>query len=141
MSSAEFSTTIAHLCSQFLHEDLDALGWAFLFPDESEWESPDCDVMSERFVDLARREGVAGQLVHVSSVDDGSHWFAVLADGRGTSIAVDWTARQFYNAGHPAPPTDPELIPCPLIFEWPGTYPLAVVEFELVIAERPVSQD
>ncbi|WP_311245295.1 MULTISPECIES: hypothetical protein [unclassified Microbacterium] len=130
-SSADAAADIAHLCDLFLFEDLDAQGWAFLYPDESEWESPDCDIMSRRFLELARREGLDGELVHVTSVDEGPHWFAVLADSRGVSIAVDWTARQFYNAGYPASPTDPELIPCPLIFAWPGAYPLAVVEFEV----------
>jgi len=129
---------IAHLCRRFLLEDPDAQGWAFLYPDEEHWESPDCDVMSRRFIDLARSEGFDAHLVHASSIDEGDHWFAVIQLSGGTAaIAVDWTAKQFYTAGHPAPPTDPDLIPCPLVFRWPGRYPLDVVEFELTAPAVP----
>lgn len=130
-SSTDLRATVAHLCHQFLSEDLDAQGWAFLFPDESQWESPDCDEMSRRFIELAQQSGVDGHLVHLESLDEGSHWLAVLTSRSGEQVAVDWTARQFFNAGHPAPATDPRLIPCPLVFDWPGTYPLPVVTFAL----------
>ncbi len=135
--------TIAHLCRRFLTEDPDAWGWAFLYPDEDEWESPDCDVMSARFLDLARSAGVDGHIVRADSLDEGSHWFAVVTDPHsGQQFAVDWTARQFHNAGHPLPPTDPELITCPLVFEWPAVYPLDVVHFDTVrqVVDRPISR-
>jgi len=140
-SPADVAASIAHLCDLFLLEDLDAQGWAFLYPDESEWESPDCDVMSERFLVVARREGYDGHLVRVDSVDEGPHWFTVITlpdhDGR---VAVDWTARQFHNAGHPAPPIDPRSIACPLVFAWPGRYPLSVVSFGVQSAQPSVPQ-
>ena len=129
-SRTDLSAEIAHLCHSFLLEDSDAQGWAFAYPDESEWESPDCDVMSRRFLAFVREEGFDGYLVCAESVDEGEHWFAVIETPEEPSIAVDWTARQFHNAGHPAPPTDPALIACPLIFDWPGAYPLDVVEFQ-----------
>lgn len=140
-SPADVAASIAHLCDLFLHEDLDARGWAFLYPDESEWESPDCDVMSERFLRLARREGYDGHLIRADSVDEGRHWFTVITfPGRVGGVAVDWTARQFHNAGHPAPPIDPLRIACPLVFTWPGRYPLSTVSFEDHAAEPTISQ-
>ena len=120
---------VAELCEQFLNSDRDAFGWTSLYPDESQWESPDCDVMSQRFMHFARERGFDGFLVKAETLDEGHHWFAVLAGDDQRQIAVDWTARQFWNAGHPVPTTDPALIPCPLVFEWPGQYPLEVVEF------------
>lgn len=119
------------LCARFLEADRDALGWLHLYPDESEWESPDCDVMSERFIHFSHAAGIPGFIVRAESIDEGPHWFAVIQlPGSEQQLAVDWTARQFHNAGFPAPPTDPALIPCPLVFEWPGRYPLDVVEFQ-----------
>lgn len=130
-SSTDAPADIARLCDLFLHEDLDAQGWAFLYPDETEWESPDCDVMSARFLELARREGHSGHLVHAISADEGPHWFAVISSSdSGRDVAVDWTAPQFFNAGYPGPPVDPASIPCPLVFDWPGVYPLKVVTFD-----------
>ena len=133
MSAADAHPQIAHLCDRFLHEDLDAQGWAFLYPDESAWESPDCDEMSRRFLQLARAEGLDGYLIRAESLDEGSHWFTVLAlSGSADAtdmVAVDWTARQFYNADHPRVPADPGSIPCPLVFDWPGPYPLDRVSF------------
>lgn len=129
-SFTELCTGIAHLCDTFLLKDPDAQGWAFLYPDESDWESPDCDVMSARFLAFARSEGYDGYLVHAESVDEGDHWFAVVASPGHADVAVDWTARQFHNAGQPAPPTDPRRISCPLVFDWPSTYPLTVVDFQ-----------
>jgi len=92
--------------------------------------------MSDRFLGFARARGFEGHLVRADSLDEGQHWFAVVSPleagpaDRATATAVDWTARQFHNAGYPAPATDPDLIPCPLVFDWPGTYPLEVVTFE-----------
>lgn len=126
---------LAEISTRFVETDRDAFGWMHWFPDEMDWESPDCDIMSERFLALAQSEGFDGFLVRADSADEGQHWFAVInCPESGKSVAVDWTARQFYNAGHPAPPTDPELIPCPLVFDWPGQYPLDVVHFETMVA-------
>lgn len=128
---ADDLSLIAHLCEQFLSTDCDAQGWAFLYPDESGWESPDCDVMSRRFLLHVQDAGFDGRLVRALSADEGEHWFTIIgAPGAEHVVAVDWTARQFYNAGHPSPPTDPLLISCPLVFDWPGAYPLEVVSFE-----------
>lgn len=130
-SLANAPADIARLCDLFLHEDTDAQGRAFLYPDESEGDSPDCDEMSARFLDVARREGYTGYIVHAISVDEGPHWCAVVSSPDGDrDIAVDWTAPQFFNAGFPEPPVDPASIPCPLIFDWPGEYPLAAVAIE-----------
>ena len=91
--------------------------------------------MRERFLRHAKAEGFDGFLVHAESTDEGQHWFTVvLAPASGLAFAVDWTARQFHNAGHPAPPTDPALIPCPLVFDWPSPYPIDVVEFQTATA-------
>ena len=96
---------LAGLCTGFLRADPDARGWASVYPDESEWESPDCDVMSERFLSHAKAEGFDGFSVRAESTDEGQHWFAVVLDpASGRAVAVYWTARQFHNAGHPAPP-------------------------------------
>jgi hypothetical protein len=123
---------LGELCTSFLVEDPDARGWAFLYPDESEWESPDCDVMSERFLRKAIEDGYTGFLVRADSSAEGQHWFAVVtAPGADRAFAVDWTARQFYNVCQP--PSDPALIPCPLVFEWPGVYPLEVIDFESML--------
>lgn len=132
MPDLDISPGVVALCTRFLESDRDALGWKFAYPDETQWESPDCDVMSDRFLRFARETGRDGFVVRVESVDEGPHWFTVISGiGSEPDAAVDWTARQFWNAGHPAPPTDPLLIPCPLVFEWPGRYPLAVVEFQI----------
>ena len=128
LATVSVSGTVESLSSRFLDSNQDARGWKFLFPDESDWESPDCDVMSEQFLAFAQAEGFVGHLVRVDSVDEGQHWFTVVTVA-GETIAFDWTARQFYNAGYPAPSTDPALIPCPLVFVWPGSYPLDVVDF------------
>ena len=129
---------VAGLCTGFLQADSDAHGWASVYPDESEWESPDCDVMSERFLRHAKAEGFDGFLVHAESTDEGQHWFTVVSGPESArAVAVDWTARQFHNAGHPAPPTDPALIPCPLTFDWPGPYPIDVVEFQTAVRAEP----
>ena len=126
------------LCIRFLEADADARGWKHLFPDESEWESPDCDEMSARFLAFAEAEGFDGYLVRADSIDDGQHWFAVIHGLEpGQEVAVDWTARQFYNAGYPAAPTDPGLIPCSLVFDWPSSYPLGVVEFQTIVVSLP----
>jgi hypothetical protein len=121
---------VDELCAHFTAEDSDARGWALLYPDESEWESPDCDVMSERFLAAAQAAGFDGHLVRADSDVEGQHWFAVItAPGNNEQpFAVDWTARQFYNV--PQPAIDPALIPCPLVFQWSGTYPLDLIEFE-----------
>ncbi|MET0885678.1 MAG: hypothetical protein ABWX92_04435 [Mycetocola sp.] len=134
------NSELSDLCARFLEVDRDARGWASLYPDESEWESPDCDEMSERFLRFAHVAGVPGFLVRAESIDEGQHWFAVVQlPGSEQPLAVDWTARQFHNAGFPLPPTDPALIPCPLVFEWPGRYPLDVVEFQsLTPSEAPL---
>ncbi|ROR76026.1 hypothetical protein SAMN06295974_3828 [Plantibacter flavus] len=125
------SVEIAHLCTQFLANDRDAQGWAFLYPNEESWESPDCDEMSERFLRFARELGFDGVLVRAESAAEGEHWFTVVQPAHaGEPVAIDWTARQFHNAGHPAPPTDPLLIPCPLVFPWPSDYPLDIVDFK-----------
>lgn len=125
-------TPLGELLLEFLNLDADARGWAFLFPDESEWESPDCDVMSERFLELARTRGFAGHLIRADSAAEGQHWFAVVHEpGSELEIAVDWTARQFYNV--PQPAADPARIPCPLVFEWQHRYPLDVIEFESMV--------
>jgi hypothetical protein len=126
------SPALAELCTRFAAYDLDADGWQNLFPDESDWESPDCDVMSARFLVFAQKAGFEGFLMRADSADEGQHWFTVIHD-REHAVAVDWTARQFYNAGYPAAPTDPLLIPCPLVFGWPGVYPLKVVEFQTMV--------
>lgn len=132
MPDLDISAEVVALCTRFLESDRDATGWASLYPDETHWESPDCDVMSDRFLGFAHEAGFAGFLVHADSLDEGRHWFAVISgSGSEPDVAVDWTARQFWNAGHPSPPTDPELIPCPLVFEWPSRYPLDVVEFQM----------
>lgn len=122
-------TALDELLLAFLDSDADAHGWSFIFPDESEWESPDCDLMSARFLELARTRGFAGHLIRADSDAEGQHWFAVIREpGSEREIAVDWTARQFYNVRQPA--DDPASIPCPLVFEWRHQYPLGVVEFE-----------
>ncbi len=130
-------TALDLLCHLFVSTDRDAAGWAFEYPDEEGWESPDCDVMSARFLTHARQHGVDGFLVRAESIDEGQHWFTVITDpDTGALRAVDWTARQFHNAGHPAPPTDPYLIECPLIFDWEPeapTYPLEVVQFQKMV--------
>jgi hypothetical protein len=129
-----FAAAIAGLCARFIRTDRDAWGWAFLYPDESAWESPDCDVMSERFLRLAEAYSFAGFLVRAESHDDDRHWFTVVTEpgDPASGIAVDWTARQFYNAVWMAAPTDPALIACPLLFGWPGRYPLGTDAFESV---------
>lgn len=127
---------LADLCTLFVATDTDAYGWKHVFPDESDWESPDCDVMSEKFLALAQAEGFDGFLIRADSIDDGQHWFAVIRGLSGADTAVDWTARQFHNAGYPAAATDPDLIPCPLVFDWPAVYPLGVVEFQTMVASN-----
>ena len=89
------STTpeLAELIQLFLDTDPDAYGWAYVYPDESIWESPDCDVMSARFLRLAQSQGFGGFLIRAESIDEGPHWFAVIEGHTLTQqVAVDWTA-------------------------------------------------
>jgi hypothetical protein len=113
------------LLLRFLEEDDDAKLWGGAREDFE--NAPDCDVMAYRFANwLNDHSGIATVVkVEMSSPFDsilGEHYFTVV-DG----IAIDWTARQFYNVEGRDTwniVEDESEIPCPLLFVWPGTYPL-----------------
>lgn len=126
------------LLMEFLDEDDDAKAWGGLRDDFV--DAPDCDVMADRFANwLGARGIVAGvATVQMSSPYEsvlGTHYFTVVH-----GIAVDWTARQFYNVRGPSFAIDAlhgkeryivqdeSEIPSPLLFVWPGPYPLPTLE-------------
>jgi hypothetical protein len=114
------------LLLEFIDSDPDAASWGSE-PEEFA-EAPDCDVMAERFVEFAKADGYEAEVVEcdVSAVYEScvdKHWFAVV-DG----IGVDWTARQFHNVQ--GQPLDYSQIPCPLLFVWPGPYPIPTLTLE-----------
>lgn len=122
------------LVQDFLANDEDArvwLEWNGVDPEDR--ETVDCDVISERFVVWLEAREVTSHLVHVRPLQDtgelySDHWFVAL-DYVG--LAVDWTARQFHNV--PKPSVGADTIDCPLVFEWPGIYPLPYVSFTEVV--------
>lgn len=107
------------LLQEFLHATPDAQMW--LEDDFS--EAPDCDVIAHLFLGWALGSGILAQNVTVrmnspyeATLDE--HVFTVLDNG----TAIDWTARQFHNCE--GMPLEADQIPVPLIFLWPGDYPL-----------------
>lgn len=119
--------------SDFIIEDDDAHTW-FHTTDANTDDCPDCDVMSERFVAFLARRGIESRVVHVRPPTPqpwySDHWFVVAG-----VIAVDWTAKQFWNVHEDMSEwIDATLIPVPLCFAWPGDYPFPNVTFEEVPA-------
>ena len=116
------------MCLAFLAQDDDAKAWGAT-PDEFD-DAPDCDVMAERFVRFATTHGLTANVVRVKieATFDGCtdlHWFAVVE-----GVGFDWTARQFHNVE--GMDLDHSEIPCPLLFLWPGPYPLPTITAEEV---------
>lgn len=115
---------------KFLDEDEDARRWGGTRDDFA--DAPDCDVMADRFANWLGEQGIISGVasVRMSSPYEhtlGEHYFTVV---RG--IAVDWTARQFYNVRGATSliVNDESEIPCPLLFVWPGPYPLPTLNAE-----------
>ena len=111
---------------KFLEQDDDAKLWGGT-PEEFT-NAPDCNVLAERFAWwVMANYGKSADVVVVDMVaatDDiggGPHWFTVI-DG----VAFDWTARQFHNVL--GMPLAYDEIPSPLLFLWPGPYPLPMLE-------------
>jgi hypothetical protein len=99
----------------------------------------DCNLVSEAFIVHAAAHGVTARLVHVRppTIDPwySDHWFVEI---NGTGI--DWSARQFYNVNEDEEAwLDPTEIPVPLLFPWPGEYPLDIVQFTEVTNARSTS--
>lgn len=116
------------LCLRFLAEDEDAQLWG-QHPDDFS-DAPDCDVMTKRFAQFATAEGLPADVVRVElnapldTMGGGPHWFAVI-----NGVAFDWTARQFYDV-HGVNFAYDE-IPQPLLFLWPGPYPLPGIDIDI----------
>lgn len=111
------------LCMAFLDQDDDAKAWGST-PEEFT-DAPDCDVMAKRFAHFAETNGHPAEVVQVNvhAEFEGCtdiHLFTVI-DG----VAVDWTARQFHNVE--GVNLDASEIPSPLLFLWPGPYPLPTI--------------
>lgn len=117
------------ICLTFLEQDDDAKSWGGE-PDDFA-DAPDCNVMAKRFDRFVMIEyGLSADAVKVKieARDDSCtdlHWFTVI-DGMG--VAVDWTARQFHNVQ--GMDLDVSEIPSPLLFLWPGPYPLPTITAE-----------
>lgn len=114
-------TLLPNLINRFIKESDDAKAWGGTPNDFT--NAADCDVMSIRFQDFLRGNGIEARVVKAKVFaphDDMTdvHYFVVT----DTGLAFDWTARQFYNLD--GFPLDYDDIPCPLLFAWPGTYPL-----------------
>lgn len=92
-------------------------------------EFPDCDVMTRRFTTFARALGYDAVTVVAGPPEPqpwyDKHWFTVIE-----GCAIDWTARQFYNVAHDrADWFKPTELPTPLLFAWPGDYPVPGMAF------------
>ena len=119
--------TFAVLIEKFRRANKDARDWERA--GRVSHEFPDCDVMSRAFTAFARAEGYGADTIKVGPPSPepwyGDHWFTVI-DG----IGIDWTARQFYNVAEDMTEwIDPIHIPVPLIFAWPGEFPVPGVTF------------
>ena len=118
-------TNIATLTRAFEALDADAARWTMHPDGDFDVELPDCDVMAKRYTAFAIERGHNARTVECHPPQpepwyDG-HWFTVI-DGQ----AIDWTARQFYNVADDSDEwLDPNDIPTPLVFAWPGHYPIA----------------
>ena len=118
-------TTITELLAEFEAAQPAVSRWAE-YPDRvlDDDDLPDCDVMSKRFTAFATERGFAARTVecHPPTPEpwyDG-HWFTVIGNQ-----AIDWTARKFYNVADDRDDwIDPQSIPIPMLFEWPGTFPI-----------------
>lgn len=127
--NVEVGSEMRDLLLAFAQTDRDAVAWSKYRPGPA-WqeELPDCDVMADRFTAFALAHGHQARTVecHPPQIEpwyDG-HWFTVTGD-----CAIDWTARQFYNVAENRDDwLDPEIIPTPLVFRWPGPYPIPGVE-------------
>lgn len=113
------------LLLEFVEQDPDVSDWWGGTPEEFA-EAPDCDVIATRFANYLADHGIVSRVVKVtmhSPYDDmlGDHYFTVIQ-----GIAVDWTARQFHNVfvSPAGDRLDVDQIPSPLLFLWPGPYPL-----------------
>lgn len=89
-------------------------------------DSEDCDVVSSAFTAHCLARGAEAFTVRVEMTSPfeailGEHYFTVL----GVGVAVDFTARQFHNVE--GVHLDIEEIPFPLVFLWPGDYPLSTL--------------
>lgn len=119
-------STLAALVAAFVEESVFAQPWRDLDFEESE----DCDVVTAAFVAYASERGLDVEAVKVEMTSPlesmlGEHWFA-LVDG----VAIDFTARQFHNVA--GMPLSAAQIPIPLVFLWPGEYPLPTLTAEEV---------
>lgn len=115
---------LAHLLEQFAQHDPGVDLWRNYPANIGDTDPPDCSDMSYRFAEFCTQRSVPARTVFVRPPDPepwyDDHWFVVVGD-----IAVDWTARQFYNcADDTGNWLNPDDIACPLLFEWPGTYPV-----------------
>lgn len=116
---------IAKLINEFLDKDAEVYAWGS-YPEDFA-DAPDCDIMADRFKEFLALRGVESRAICVRVGSDDItdlHWFTVTEDGLG----VDFTARQFHNVRGQS--LDYDQIPCPLIFLWPGHYPLPGLEME-----------
>lgn len=102
-------------------------------------EAEDCDVLSDLFATHCRDRGVDARVVavemrseHESMLD--VHYVTVLGPAPIAGLAVDWTARQFHNAA--GVNLDVAEIPCPLVFPFPGPYPLPTLTAEVTDRSR-----
>lgn len=96
--------------------------------------SEDCDVLSDAFAAYCRARGLTAETVQVTMSSPletmlDIHYFTVVTFGPaggcsddGVRLAIDFTARQFHNCG--GMPLDILDIDFPLMFAWPGDYPL-----------------
>jgi hypothetical protein len=111
------------IVNEFFINDADARDWTSN-PDTFR-EAPDCDVMAGRFLRHLMLRGISARVVQVKVTADDPmtdvHYFTVIDDG----VAFDFTARQFYSLD--GMPLTYDEIPCPLVFLYPGPYPLPTI--------------
>lgn len=86
-------------------------------------DSEDCNVLAAAFTIHCQARDVDAvtvrvEMSHASESMLGQHFFTVLPGG----VAVDFTARQFHNVTDM--PLDVDEIAFPLVFLWPGAFPL-----------------
>lgn len=115
--------------------------------------SEDCDVLSDAFTAYCHARGLEAETVCVKMSSPleamlDIHYFNVVtfADRFARSsvsaphdvvtLAIDWTARQFYNCD--GMPLNIDDIDFPLVFAWPGDYPLPTLT---ATAADPPSND
>lgn len=118
---------LADIFEEFTKANAEARLWGRQ-PDEFT-DAADCDVVSRAFMWFLRdRYGIDSTVVGVHATYEGGedhHFFTVLDE---CGLAVDWTARQFHNVTDF--PLAHDQIPYPLLFAWPGPYPLPGFEVE-----------